>query len=187
MLMRIQAVLSPVGWGTCNSLCSQSSSYLSLPDCFYLFLYPLSLCLAPEQTAHHSLLCSANTKFKIQTLPSSFCRRQQMQFFSIVLQLQSDWTEPIKKRKTSSEERKPDVSPILVFINFTSVCLSVWFQEELPLYKAQGSIQKCDLFILWGVGRFPWAGAGFSQLFLLSRMCSSLRSPFGKWKCRQLN
>lgn len=83
MLRRIQAVLSPVGWGTCNSLCSQSTLYLSLTDCFYLFLYPLSLCLAPEQTAHHSLLCSANTKF--QTLPSSFCRRQQMQFFSIVL------------------------------------------------------------------------------------------------------
>lgn len=83
MLMRIQAVLSPVGWGTCNSLCSQSALHLSLTDCFYLFLYPLSLCLAPEQTAHYSLLCSANTKF--QTLPSSFCSRQQTQFFSTVL------------------------------------------------------------------------------------------------------
>lgn len=82
ILMRIQAVHSPleVGWSICNSLCSSSDSCLSHTDWFWLFLYPLSLHLAPEQIAPYSLFCSLHTEF--QTLQSSFCNRQQVHFFS---------------------------------------------------------------------------------------------------------
>lgn len=67
-----------------------------------------------------------------------------------------------------------------LYISQVFVSLSGFRRNCLYVRHRGGHPQVWLVNSLWAVGRYPWAGGGFSQVVLLSRMCSKLRGPFGK-------